>query len=130
MRTRNAFCDHSCSKRRPDLLLDLAFQVIIIEIDEHAHNSYDTTCENKRLMEISKDLNHRPIVLIRFNPDSYVDVSGKKIPSCFTTDINGITKPKKDTKEMDKRVSKLIKTITHWIEKKTEKTIEQVQLFF
>ena len=39
-----------CSKRRPDLLLDLGYQVIIIEIDEHKHNTHECSCENKRMM--------------------------------------------------------------------------------
>ena len=61
-----------CSKRRPDLLLDFGYQIVIIEIDENQHNNYDCSCENKRIMELSQDLGHRPIVFIRFNPDSNV----------------------------------------------------------
>lgn len=38
-----------CSSKRPDLLLDLGYQVIIIEIDENQHTDYDCSCENKRL---------------------------------------------------------------------------------
>ena len=70
-----AFCIHDkrveggCSKRRPDLLLDLGSHIIIVEIDKNKHNDYDCMCEHKRLMEISMDLSHRPIVFIRFNPD-------------------------------------------------------------
>jgi len=30
-----------CSRRRPDLLLDLFYQIIIIEIDENQHIVYD-----------------------------------------------------------------------------------------
>jgi hypothetical protein len=36
-----------CSKRRPDLLLDMGFHIIIVEIDENAHIDYDCSCENK-----------------------------------------------------------------------------------
>jgi hypothetical protein len=68
-----------CSKRRPDLLLDLGFQVIIIEVDENQHINYDCSCENKRLMEISQDIGHRPLVFIRFNPDSYVTMKNEMI---------------------------------------------------
>lgn len=39
-----------CSQRRPDMLLDLGYQVIVIEIDENQHIDYDCSCENKRLM--------------------------------------------------------------------------------
>ena len=60
-----------CSRRRPDLLLDMGSHIIIVEIDENKHTDYDCSCENKRLMELSQDLQHRPIVFIRFNPDNY-----------------------------------------------------------
>jgi hypothetical protein len=66
-----------CSKRRPDLLLDLGSHVFIVEIDENKHTEYDCSCENKRLMELSKDVNHRSIVFIRFNPDEYISIDGK-----------------------------------------------------
>lgn len=52
-----------CSLKRPDLLLDLGSHVIIVEVDENNHNRYDCSCENKRIMQISKDVGHRPIVL-------------------------------------------------------------------
>jgi hypothetical protein len=60
--------DNACSKRRPDIFLDLGFQVIIIEVDENQHQGYENICENKRLMELSQDIAHRPMVFIRFNP--------------------------------------------------------------
>jgi hypothetical protein len=59
-----------CSRRRPDLLCHFGSHVIIVEIDENKHSEYDCSCENKRLMQLSQDLNHIPIVFIRFNPDS------------------------------------------------------------
>ena len=70
-----------CSKRRPDLFLDLGYQVLIIEVDENKHEKYDCLCENKRVMEMYTDLNFRSIILIRFNPDSYIK-NKKKIISC------------------------------------------------
>ena len=72
-----------CSLRRPDLLLDLGSHIIIVEIDENKHTNYDCSCENKRLMELSQDLQHRPIVFIRFNPDDYTNQEGEKIKSCW-----------------------------------------------
>ena len=30
-----------CSRRRPDLLLDMGSQIIIVEIDENSHSTYD-----------------------------------------------------------------------------------------
>jgi len=57
------------------------YYIIIIEVDENKHTNYDCNCENKRLMELSQDLQHRPIVFIRFNPYSYTDKNGVKIAS-------------------------------------------------
>ena len=72
-----------CSLRRPDLLLDLGSHIIIIEIDENKHTDYDCICENKRIMELSQDLQHRPIIFIRFNPDDYTNQEGTLVKSCW-----------------------------------------------
>ena len=121
-----------CSKRRPDLLLDMGSHIIIVEIDENAHTDYDCSCENKRLMEISQDLGHRPIVFIRFNPDDYVDKKGNKIKSCWklnrTTGL--IVIDQKKIKEWDERINSLVEQINYWIKNPTEKTIEIVELFY
>lgn len=65
-----------CSKRRPNLMVDLDYQVLIIEVDENQHEGYGNSCENKRLMEISQDLGFRPIIFIRLNPKN---ISNKTI---------------------------------------------------
>jgi hypothetical protein len=57
------------SRRRPDLILHLKNHVIIIEVDENKHNTYECICENKRIMLISQDVDHKPILMLRFNPD-------------------------------------------------------------
>ncbi len=73
--------DGGCSRRRPDLFLDMGSHVVIVELDENKHDEYDRTCENRRMMEISQDLNHRYIVMIRFNPDGYVCAEKGKVPT-------------------------------------------------
>lgn len=75
-----------CSRRRPDIVIDLMTHVIIIEIDENQHRLYDTTCEEIRINEIYEDFAYRPIVFIRFNPDGYIDKHGVNIKSCFCID--------------------------------------------
>jgi hypothetical protein len=144
-----------CSKRRPDLLLDLGDQIIIIEIDENQHNEYDCMCEgnrrprsgskvadlesvtlvkdseNKRLMEISKDLGHRSIVFIRFNPDQYKKSDGTKIKSCWSKNTQGIlhvVKTRAD--EWSARMNSLTNQIEYWVKHRTEKMVEVVQLYF
>lgn len=76
-----------CSRRRPDVLADLGSCVLIVEVDENEHSSYDCTCENKRLMQLFMDAGSRPLIMIRFNPDAYVQRSGTEVKSCW-----GVTK--------------------------------------
>lgn len=122
-----------CSKKRPDLLLDLGFQIIIIEIDENQHNNYDCSCENKRIMEISKDVGHRPIVFIRFNPDDYINKNNENIKSCWKINNKGIIQIQKNKlEEWNNRLENLKNQIEYWCkeENKTNKMIEVIQLYF
>ena len=121
-----------CSKRRPDLLLDLNYQIIIVEIDENQHADYDCSCENKRIMELSQDVGHRPIIFIRFNPDKYIK-NCKTISSCWCTNNLGLCNVSKTKlKEWNNRLDMLKNVIEYWIEpiNKTNKTIEIIQLFY
>ena len=119
-----------CSRRRPDLLLDLIDQVIIVEIDENQHIEYDCSCENKRIMELSQDLAHRPIVFIRFNPDDY-EKDGIKITSCWGQNKQGICVVKKTKQaEWEQRLHALGETIEYWLTHRTDKTVEIIQLFY
>ena len=76
--------DGGCSRRRPDIFIDKLTHSVIVEIDENQHESYDCTCENRRLMELFEDLGRRPLVMIRFNPDGYIDKNSKEVKSCFS----------------------------------------------
>jgi len=120
-----------CSRRRPDLLLDMGSHIIIVEVDENKHTDYDCSCENKRLMELSQDLQHRPIVFIRFNPDDYTNQDGILVKSCWKLNKLGvmqITKTKQ--KEWEERIETLKQQIQYWIDNSTEKTIEIIELFY
>jgi hypothetical protein len=120
-----------CSRRRPDLLLELGHQVVICEIDENQHQDYDCSCENRRLMEISQDVGHRNIIFIRFNPDGYIDRHGKNVTSCWGQNGKGVCAVKKSKEnEWAMRMKTLVDTIQYWCENKSDKLIEVVQLFF
>ena len=124
--------EDGCSKRRPDILIDVGFQIIIVEIDENQHSDYDCSCENKRLMELSQDVGFRPIVFIRFNPDNY-KINDKKITSCWYLNKLGIYQiNKKKTNEWNDRLKNLKETIEYWCnqEHKIDKTIEIIQLYY
>jgi len=92
-----------CSKRRPDCYIDKFTHIIIIECDENQHR--DTSCENKRTMELFHDFGNRPIVFIRFNPDKYINENSEKIPSGFkmhkTLDVPVIREPKEWQARLD-----------------------------
>jgi hypothetical protein len=121
-----------CSLRRPDIFIDLGYQIIVVEIDENQHIDYDCSCENKRIMELSQDVGHRPVVFIRFNPDDY-NKGDMKIPSCWKINNSGICCLKRHKqKEWAQRLDSLKNMITYWIDDKnmTNKTIEVVQLFY
>jgi hypothetical protein len=119
-----------CSLRRPDLMVDMGTHLVILEVDENQHTAYDSSCETKRLMQISQDVGHRPIVFIRFNPDSYT-VKGVRVPSCWHANKLGImVVVKKRAPEWDQRLTRLKETIGHWVVHGTEKTVEIVELFY
>jgi len=122
---------NGCSKRRPDILIDLGYQVIIVEIDENQHFDYDCSCENKRIMELSQDVQHRPIVFIRFNPDAYI-YKDQNIPSCWSLNKGICHVKKQQQKEWNNRLNCLKTTIEYWLDPKniTNKIIETVHLYY
>ena len=120
-----------CSKRRPDMMLDIGHQVLIIEIDENQHADYDSTCEHKRMMELSQDLGHRPVIFIRFNPDAYTHPNGTKITSCWSTNKTGhcVIKQSK-IKEWNERLNKLLDTVKYWLDNKETKMVTVSSLYY
>jgi hypothetical protein len=121
-----------CSQKRPDLILDLGYQVINIEIDEYQHRNYEEICENKRLMMISQDIQHRNLVLIRFNPDGY-EKNGIKKLSCWNKNKDGLCTLKKTyIKEWNERLKELEKTINYWTNpiNISEKMIDVVYMYY
>ena len=121
-----------CSRRRPDLLLDLGSHVLVVEIDENQHGSYDCSCDNKRLMELSQDIRHRPLVFIRFNPDSYINSQNEHIRSCWSPNKkNGILYVSSLKKcEWEHRLSLLKSQIDYWLINIPQKMVEVIQLFY
>ncbi len=81
-------------------------------------------------MILSQDLGHRPLIFIRFNPDEYLK-EDIKITSCWSLNVQGICTVKKTKqKEWSERLETLKLQIIYWLENKTEKTIEIIQLFY
>jgi hypothetical protein len=117
-----------CSKRRPDVYVDKFTHVLIIECDENQHR--DTSCENKRTMELFQDFGNRPIVFIRFNPDSYINEIGKKVLSSFKMH-KGLDVPIiREQKEWLNRLNILKETIEHWLNIIPNKEVTNEYLFY
>lgn len=120
----NKTVDNGCSQYRPDVRIECLTHSIIIECDENQHLNY--VCENKRMMTLFRDLGNRPLVLIRFNPDSYV-LGGIKQKGCFKT--RGQTLKIRE-KEWQLRLTKLIKKIDKYLSKIPKKEIKEIKLFY
>jgi Holliday junction resolvase len=122
--------DGGCSRRRPDIVIDKYTHVIIIECDENQHNQkFYTECDNKRLMELFQDFGSRPLVMIKFNPDKYVDKFLVKHSSCFSNHTKfDVPLIKRD--EFNKRIEKLSELLVYTITTIPEKEITIHHLFY
>jgi hypothetical protein len=84
---RDSVIDSSCTLCRPDFAYHCGTHVVIVEVDEEQHRSY-TNCgytkeeklkaEQRRMYQIGTIFQGSPIVFLRYNPDSYKDVTDKK----------------------------------------------------
>jgi len=120
-----------CSKKRPDIYIDMGNYTIIIEVDENQHDTYGNICENKRFMEIFNDLGNRPMHLIRFNPDKYYNNKNELVKSCWSFSKEGLSIINRTMKDNWKsRLNTLGKTIKEAIENEPEKEIDIKYLYY
>ena len=115
----------NCSKFRPDFVIDLGSHTIVVEVDEDQHERYDTSCENKRLMSIFQGLGNRPMIMIRFNPDKYIDEKGEKVVGCWQK--SGLIR---QDYEWMKRLRKLKSSIEYWFENIPDREVTTEHLFY
>jgi len=120
-----------CSKKRPDIAVDCLTHIVIIEVDENGHNSDEyCSCENKRMMQLFIDYGNRPIIFVRFNPDSYVNSKNEKIPSCFKkTKSTGLLQIAK-MKMWDERLKVLTERIKFHLDNIPEQEINIEHLYY
>ena len=93
---------------RPDARFGNADRVIIVEIDEDSHRAYLCVKEREREASfVAQAGRESTVVMIRFNPDKYIDLNGVKHPTCFLqTKVNP-----KQMKQWEERMQTLINTI-------------------
>jgi hypothetical protein len=92
--------------RKPDATVYCDQHMLFIECDEKQHKTYDNLEESRRIMQIWEGYGKKPMIVIRFNPDSYKNKKGEKIPSCFYH-----YDKKLDEQQWNTRISYLSKTI-------------------
>jgi hypothetical protein len=119
-----------CSLRHPDCYIDKFTHILIIECDENQHHTKDySNCDTKRTMELFQDFNYRPIVFIRFNPDSYINNS-IKILSSFKNH-KGLDIPViRCKKEWNNRLIILKNNINKWLNEIPNKELTYEYLFY
>jgi len=120
----NKIIDDGCSLRRPDVRIELLTHTIIIENDEEQHKN--TSCENKRTMELFTALGNRPLVMIRFNPDKYTK-NGVKVQGCFKDNKTSLSINKE---EWNKRINELISEIHYHMDNIPEKEVTTEYMYY
>jgi hypothetical protein len=119
---------------RPDARTRVGDRVVLVEIDEDSHRSYLCAKEREREASfVATAGRESTVVMIRFNPDKYVDYAGKKWPTCFLqTTVNP-----KQQKQWQHRVDTLVDTIRHVCDpdsalppKQEERPCLMIELFY
>lgn len=129
--TYDKIIEGGCSQHRPDIFIDCLTHSIIIEIDEHQHkkgSTYTPECELRRINNLFADLAYRPVIFIRFNPDSYINKNKKLIKSCFEyTEDQGLPKA---NKTLQTRLNKLKKIIDVNLNEVPTENITTIKLYY
>jgi len=127
--------EDGCSLRRPDVLIDCLTHSIVIECDEEQHKLYK--CEERRTNELYLDLGDIPLIMIRFNPDRYVNENEEKVEGCFKPLINIEDIHKKkfydiNKKEWKRRIDILVEEIKKYLQLDTfpNKMYTEIKLFY
>ena len=119
--------------RYPDALLNIPSleHIIIIEVDENRHASYDEEDELDRSLQIYEEFN-KPVIFIRFNPDSYKNpITQKRVTSCFKVDTKTQTLCVARKKELEFRLNELTSVINKCLSSENvRKSNKTIRLFF
>ena len=67
----------ACSNKRPDFLFRTPFGLIAVENDEHQHRNELCECEQARMIGLREAFGEA-VHFIRFNPDLYKPIKGRK----------------------------------------------------
>ena len=134
------------SRFRPDFHIDLHTHVLIIECDQKAHAGRHThlsyTLESgyapvlvghpkyaldaERTKKLAADVgNKRPLVVIRLNPDKYMDWRGWWHPGCFRDKARTTYFP-----EWESRAAVLISIVRPYLHSPPSAQLVEIKLFY
>jgi hypothetical protein len=124
------FVKETFALTRDDLIIDMGDKAIVVKIHENQHSEeQDCICENTRMTRLSQDLGHKPIVLIRFNPDEYITNETQIASSwCINRGICELKTSKKKQNEWTHRLDTLADQIRYWSYSDVEN--EAINLFY
>ena len=111
----------------PDIRTELDDRIIMIEVDENQHETYDQTKEIIRMQKFGKNHIQKSVFVIRFNPDSY-SVDNVKYASCWEKH-DGNTRIS-DKQQWDYRLIKLSEIIKLCIDCEPNKNITTAYLYY
>jgi len=60
----------ACGNQRPDFYWDAGTHAVIVECDEHQHNSITRECDQTRMMNLTSEIG-MPVFWVRYNPDVF-----------------------------------------------------------
>jgi len=103
-------CWEGCdSKRRVDMWVLIGACVLGVEIDENQHRGKHYAADAEvRTNEIAMEIGLAPFYLVRFNPDSYVTKSDKKVKGFYEVKNH---QTRRNKPEIDRRLATLIQTV-------------------
>ena len=122
--------ENDCPNRVPDIFIDLFTHIIIMENDENQHNNREQICEDKRSMILFQNCANRPMVILRFNPDKYIDKDQNKHPSCFAVHKHNGAIYLKNHIDYDNRVNILVERFLYHVNNIPEKEFIEEKLFY
>lgn len=108
--------------QRPDMRLNGRHRIVLVEIDEDSHRSYDCGKEREReAVFFANAAIGTVIVMLRFNPDAYTDYSGVRHPSCFifNSDIGTWIVNPAERGQWTARCNELVAAVRNYLDPKT-----------
>ena len=115
---------------RPDMRTIQHGRILIVEIDELSHITYDCGRERFREEVLRKQGGERMrTIMLRFNPDHYTDLAtGLRVPSCFhhNKESNTVVPNPAQKKQWDLRIEALCARIRVFLDRKDPAYMEEV----